>query len=108
MQTADANRCCHDAGKAAFFPALIPGGSARETWGVLLAAMAMQLCLGGIYAWSAFVPALRSNFGYTAAQTQFVFGSALVILCLGALVTGRIQDRSGGARTVRMPLDGDG
>lgn len=66
-----------------------------KRWSVLLAAVVVHLCLGGIYAWSAFVPALRQSFGYSAAQTQLVFGSTLAIMCLAALVTGPLQDRYG-------------
>ena len=61
-------------------------------YAVLAAAVAIHLCLGGIYAWSVFVPVLRRDFGYSSAQTQFVFGLTIAILCAGALVGGRMQD----------------
>ena len=59
------------------------------------AGVLMQACLGGIYAWSAFVPSLRQAYGYTSAQTQIVFGSTIAMLTLLMLVTGRWQDRLG-------------
>jgi OFA family oxalate/formate antiporter-like MFS transporter len=62
---------------------------------VLTAAIVIQLCLGGIYAWSTFVPALRSAYGYSAAQTQFIFGLTIGILCFAAIISGRIQDLCG-------------
>ena len=62
---------------------------------VLAAAILLHLCLGGLYAWSTFVPALRADFGYSAAQMQTVFGLTVAVLCLGSVVAGRIQDLSG-------------
>lgn len=59
------------------------------------AAVIMQVCLGGIYAWSAFVPALRGQFGYSSAQTQVVFGSTIGLIATAMLFTGRLQDRIG-------------
>lgn len=59
------------------------------------AAVIMQACLGGIYAWSAFVPSLQQQFGYSSAQTQIVFGSTIGLLTVIMLFTGRLQDRIG-------------
>lgn len=64
-------------------------------YAVLVAAVTMHLCLGGIYAWSVFVPVLRHNFGYSATQTQFIFGLTIAILCAGAVVSGRMLDVAG-------------
>ncbi len=55
----------------------------------------MQACLGGVYAWSVFVPALRQTYGYSSKDTQIVFGSTIGILTVLMLVTGRWQDRIG-------------
>jgi MFS transporter, OFA family, oxalate/formate antiporter len=62
---------------------------------VLVAAIAMQLCLGGIYAWSIFVPDLRREFGYSSTQAQLVFGTAFLVFTLSGVVTGALQDRHG-------------
>jgi OFA family oxalate/formate antiporter-like MFS transporter len=62
---------------------------------VLAAAVAIHLCLGGIYAWSVFVPVLRHDFGYSSAQSQFVFGLTVAVLCATSLVGGRMQDLMG-------------
>ncbi|NLX04779.1 MAG: OFA family MFS transporter [Phycisphaerae bacterium] len=62
---------------------------------VLAAAVVMQACLGGIYAWSAFAGPLRASFGYSAAQTQAVFGTAFLVFTASLIVTGRLQDRFG-------------
>ncbi|MBN2467072.1 MAG: MFS transporter [Deltaproteobacteria bacterium] len=62
---------------------------------VIVAAVAMQMCLGGLYAWSAFVPALREEFGYSATQTQLVFGTCILVFTLSMVFTGRLHDRFG-------------
>lgn len=69
---------------------------------VLCAAVLTQLGLGGIYAWSTFVPVLRHDFGYSAAQTQFIFGCAIGVLCFAAVISGRIQDLCGPRLTACM------
>lgn len=62
---------------------------------IVAAAVVMHLCLGGIYAWSVFVPVLNRDFGYSSAQTQFVFGLTVAVLCVGAIFGGRMQDLFG-------------
>lgn len=66
-----------------------------KKYAVLVAAVMTHLCLGGIYAWSVFVPSLNRDFGYTAAQTQWVFGLTVAMLCVGSLFGGRMQDIMG-------------
>lgn len=57
---------------------------------VLPAVVLIQSCLGGLYAWSAFVPSLRADFGYTAGQTQLVFGLAIASFTLAMVFAGRL------------------
>jgi len=57
---------------------------------VLPAVILIQTCLGGLYAWSAFVPSLRADFGYTAGQTQLVFGLAIAAFTLAMVFAGRL------------------
>ncbi len=57
---------------------------------ILPAILLIQSCLGGLYAWSAFVPSLQADFGYTAAQTQFVFGTAVWVSALSMVLAGRL------------------
>jgi OFA family oxalate/formate antiporter-like MFS transporter len=57
---------------------------------VLPAVVLIQSCLGGLYAWSAFVPSLRADFGYTAGQTQLVFGLAIAAFTLAMVFAGRL------------------
>ncbi len=60
---------------------------------VLLAAILMQACFGGIYAWSNLVEPLREQYGFTTLHTQFIFGTVLMALTGTMIVSGRLQDR---------------
>lgn len=62
---------------------------------ILIALIIVNLCLGGIYAWSVFVPELVSNYGYTTAQTQMVFGTTICFLTLSMLFTGILENKIG-------------
>ena len=64
-------------------------------YAVLTASVVIQMCLGGIYAWSAFVPALSGKYGLTGTQTQTIFGAVVAMLALSMLLSGRLQDRWG-------------
>lgn len=66
-----------------------------KKWVVAIAGLMMQLCLGGVYAWSVFVPHLQREFGYRSAPMQLVFGTELAVMTLLAIPAGRIQDRYG-------------
>ncbi len=52
---------------------------------IAAAAVVIQLALGGIYAWSSFVPALISEYHLTSMQTQLIFG--LTIACFTVSMT---------------------
>ena len=56
---------------------------------VLLSAILMQTLLGGIYAWSAFVPALQNTHGLTAGQTQIIFGLTIAVFTITMVFAGR-------------------
>ena len=55
----------------------------------------MNLALGTLYGWSVFVAPLEKQFGWKRADTSLVFTIAVVMLALGFVVAGRIQDRIG-------------
>src|SRR5260370_37130466 len=55
----------------------------------------MNLALGSLYAWSVFVLPLEKEFGWTRAQTSWVFTIAIVFFALSFIVAGRIQDLKG-------------
>jgi MFS transporter, OFA family, oxalate/formate antiporter len=57
-------------------------------WSVVVGAVLIQFCLGAIYAWSVFTPAL-TNAGWSNLQTQLVFAIGLVTFALVMVWAGR-------------------
>jgi len=59
----------------------------------IIASFGIMLCLGGVYAWSLFVPGLIRDYGFSAAQTQIVFGLIIAVFPATMLWVGRLQHR---------------
>jgi len=57
--------------------------------------VSMNLALGSLYAWSVFVPPLEKEFGWTRAQTSWVYTIAVVTFATTFVIAGRIQDARG-------------
>ena len=55
----------------------------------------MNLALGSLYAWSVFVAPLEKEFGWTRAQTSWVFTIAALCFAVTFVIAGQIQDRKG-------------
>ncbi len=68
--------------------------STRRRGLVVLGAVLIQLCLGAIYAWSVFTPAL-SVAGWTNAQTQIVFSVGLASFAIVMVFAGRSLSKVG-------------
>ena len=64
-------------------------------WLPAIGGISMNLALGSLYAWSVFVLPLEQEFGWTRAQTSWVFTIAVVVFALSFVVAGRIQDARG-------------
>lgn len=66
-------------------------------WLVVAGGIVVQVCLGAIYAWSAFTAKLTADpYSFTRTQTQVIFSVGLVTFALVmALVAGRWQKKSG-------------
>ena len=66
-------------------------------WLVVAGGILIQVCLGAIYAWSAFTAKLTADpYSFTRTQTQVIFSVGLVTFALVmALVAGRWQKKSG-------------
>ena len=64
-------------------------------WRVVVGGVSMNLALGSLYAWSVFVLPLEKEFGWTRAQTSWVYTIAIVCFSLSFIVAGRIQDIKG-------------
>src|SRR6266850_2788909 len=64
-------------------------------WRVVVGGVSMNLALGSLYAWSVFVLPLEKEFGWTRAQTSWVFTIAILMFAATFIVAGRIQDAHG-------------
>jgi OFA family oxalate/formate antiporter-like MFS transporter len=64
-------------------------------WSVVIGGVSMNLALGSLYAWSVFVLPLEEEFGWTRAETSWVFTIAVICFALSFMVAGRIQDAVG-------------
>jgi len=64
-------------------------------WRVVVGGVSMNLALGSLYAWSVFVPPLEKEFGWTRAQTSWVYTIAVVTFAATFVAAGRIQDARG-------------
>jgi len=62
---------------------------------ILVSAIVMQTCLGGIYAWSVFVSPLKQGYGLDSTQTQLLFGGCILIFTLSMVIAGRFLERIG-------------
>src|SRR6266851_2223861 len=69
--------------------------SEMNRWLPVVGGACMNLALGSLYAWSVFVLPLEKEFGWTRAQTSWVFTIAILFFALSFIVAGRIQDLKG-------------
>lgn len=67
----------------------------RNRWGIVVAAIIMQIALGAIYAWSVFVKPLQKLHGWDATQVTLTFTIAIFMLGVGATIGGFLLDRYG-------------
>jgi MFS transporter, OFA family, oxalate/formate antiporter len=67
----------------------------RGRWGIVVAAVLVQLALGAVYAWSVFNKPLQGQFGWSKSQAVLPFEAAIGTIFIGSLIGGRIQDRVG-------------
>ncbi|MFH1476722.1 MAG: MFS transporter [Verrucomicrobiota bacterium] len=68
---------------------------------ILPAVVLIQTCLGGVYAWSAFVPFLTTNYGLSMSCTQLVFGLAILTFTLAMVAAGHLL-RQWGPRGIAL------
>ncbi|MEW6711575.1 MAG: MFS transporter [Candidatus Riflebacteria bacterium] len=66
-----------------------PENKGVHRWVVLAACVMLQVVLGGIYAWSSFVPALMEKSGFTAGQCGAVFGLTVAVFAVSLIPAGR-------------------
>ncbi|QEP44411.1 MFS transporter [Ectothiorhodospiraceae bacterium BW-2] len=70
-------------------------------WLVVFGAILIQLCLGAIYAWSVFTPALLES-GWSKLDTQIVFAVGLASFSLSMLFAGRKLNVWGPAKLAKV------
>ena len=72
-------------------------GKVMNRWLVVIGGILIQLCLGAIYAWSAFTKKLESApYDLTRTQTQIIFSVGLLSFAvIMALIAGRWQKKAG-------------
>ena len=54
-----------------------------------------MLCSGAVYAWSIFVAPLQSEYGFTTAQTQLIYGLIIGVFTLGMLFVNKVLRKYG-------------
>jgi OFA family oxalate/formate antiporter-like MFS transporter len=64
-------------------------------WVPVIGGISMNLALGSLYAWSVFVLPLEREFGWTRAQTSWVFTIAVISFAISFVAAGRLQDTRG-------------
>lgn len=65
-------------------------------WWVVVGAILIQLCLGAIYAWSAFTTYLKkAPYNFSNTQTQVIFSVSLATFAIVMVLAGRWQAKSG-------------
>ncbi len=65
---------------------------------ILAASVVMQLTLGGVYAWSAFIPPLRDEHGLTGWQAGLIFGTTIATFTVSLFLAGRVLEKVGPRR----------
>jgi OFA family oxalate/formate antiporter-like MFS transporter len=71
-------------------------------WAVLGAGCLMQMILGGIYAWSEFVPLLKSGYGLTTSQCGLIFGVTIATFTCVMIPAGKFMQRRGARLTASI------
>jgi len=64
-------------------------------WWRVVGALCMNLCLGSLYAWSIFIAPLEKEFGWSRADTSWIFTIAVFVFGMSFVIAGRLQDKLG-------------
>jgi OFA family oxalate/formate antiporter-like MFS transporter len=71
-------------------------------WGIAVAAVIMQICLGAAYGWSVFVKPLLNTAHWTLTQVSLSFTLTIFFLGVGTVIGGLWQDRVGPRRVATV------
>jgi MFS transporter, OFA family, oxalate/formate antiporter len=66
-----------------------------ERWDVLVAGVALMMCIGTVYSWSLYTRPLMALFGWSSLQVATTFAILLFSLGVGSILAGYLQDRFG-------------
>lgn len=69
--------------------------SALSRWIPVIAGIAIQLCLGTVYIWGVFQPAIVKLFSWPQATAALTFSFVLGVFVCGSTIGGMIQDKMG-------------
>ncbi len=83
-------------------PSPVAVGHPAKRLAILPAVVLIQACLGGVYAWSAFVPFLTADDGLSMSRAQFVFGLAILTFTVAMVAAGRLLTRWGPRRVALL------
>src|SRR6202162_2882771 len=72
-------------------------------WGIALAAVIMQICLGAVYGWSVFVKPLIAAELWLLTEVSLTFTLAILFLGAGTVIGGLWQDCGGPGRGAPGP-----
>lgn len=67
----------------------------NNRWIILAAGCLIQTVLGGIYAWSTFVPYLTKDYGLNSGQCGFIFGTAILMFTSAMIFAGKLLIKKG-------------
>jgi OFA family oxalate/formate antiporter-like MFS transporter len=78
----------------------MPGEKTFNRWMIVLGAILIQLCLGGIYIWSVFRKPLEKavedgGLGLSPSQATLPFSLVLIFFAIATVIGGRWQDKAG-------------
>lgn len=71
-------------------------------WGIAVAAVIMQICLGAVYGWSVFKIPLMHAEHWSETQVQLNFTLAIFFLGVGTIIGGLWQDKAGPRRVATL------
>ncbi|MGZ4821387.1 MAG: L-lactate MFS transporter [Terriglobales bacterium] len=74
----------------------------RNRWGIAVAAVVMQICLGAAYGWSVFVKPFIAQQHWQLTQVSLTFTLAILFLGVGTVIGGLWQDRVGPRRVATV------
>lgn len=67
----------------------------KNKWIILFAGILIQTILGGIYAWSVFVPKLIESYGLNNGQCGLIFGIGIAVFTIAMIPGGRMLIKKG-------------